>query len=212
MRKYEKWEVDVDRPRPQPRPQSRPQPRPQLRTYPYSTVVPLKLSRGVRWSDKMHIADTRSGEFLRSEARYKSNVERVRNECMPYVIESREIIRHINNLELNNQRAIDELEQIRASSSLKSEKETLRDMVTLELLENNEKIMRYKDRLNELKTIQESIYRMHEVHLQASDRIKDATDVHFIRPYVQYLGHRGTRGGRNHKTKKPRTRKNTHRH
>ena len=80
------------------------------------------------------------------------------------------------------------------------------------ILQNNEKIMRYKDRLNELKTIQESIYRMHEVHLQDSDRIKDATDVHFIRPYVQYLGHRGTRVGRNHKTKKPRTRKNTHRH
>ena len=201
MQKHAKWEVEGDRPRPQ------------SRKYPYSTVVPLKLSRGVRWSDKMHIANTRSGEFLRSEARYKSNVERVRNECMPYVTESREIIRHINNLELNNQRAIDELEQIRASSSLKkSDKETLRDMVTLELLQNNEKIMRYKDRLNELKTIQESIYRMHEVHLQASDRIKDATDVHFIRPYVQYLGHRGTRGGRNHKTKKPRTRKNTHRH
>jgi hypothetical protein len=208
MRKYEKWEVEGDRPRPQ----SRPQPRPQSRTYPYSTVVPLKLSRGVRWSDKMHIANTMSGEFLRSEDRYKSNLERVRNECMPYVKESREIIRHINNLELNNQIAIDELGQIRASSLLKSDKETLREIVSLELLQNNEKIMRYKDRLNELKTIQESIYRMHEVHLQDSDRIRDATDVHFIRPYAQYLGHRGTRGGRNHKTKKTRTRNNTHRH
>ena len=37
--------------------------------YPYATVVPLK-SRGVRWSEKMQTVNTRSGEFLRSEARY----------------------------------------------------------------------------------------------------------------------------------------------
>lgn len=166
------------------------------RKYPHATVVPLKKSLGVRWSEQMHKVNTMSDEFLRSEARYKSNVERARNECRPHVEESREIISRIDELERNNQRTLDELTKIRDSS--------LRDVFKLVLLQNNEKIMRHKDRLNELKTMQKSIYRLHEAPLRDHEAIPDAPE---NKPHVRHLGARATRGGRNRKTKKMRTRK-----
>ena len=164
------------------------------REYPYATVVPL--SRGIRWNQKMHTVNRMSGEFLRSEARYKLNVERAQNECRPYVEESRKIIRHISSLEQNNLRTINELKKMRSSSVSNLDKKTLRDMFTLELLQNNEMIMRHKDRLNELKRIQKLIYSMHEAPLRDREVIRDAKLVHHIKPYVRYLGTRVTRGGR----------------
>jgi hypothetical protein len=168
------------------------------RKYPHATVVPLKKSLGVRWSEQMQTVNTRSDEFLRSEARYKSNVERARKESRPHVEESRKIISRIDEIERNNERTLDELTKIRDSS--------LKDIFKLVLLQNNEKIARHKDRLNELKTIQESIHRLHEVPLRDREAIRDA---HENKPYVRHLG---ARGGRNRKTKKMRTRKVAHVH
>jgi hypothetical protein len=68
-------------------------------------------------------------------------------------------------------------------------------------LQNNEIIVRYKDRLNELKRIQELIYRVHEAPLNERKIIKDASEIHHSRPYVQFLGTRVTQGGRGRKTK-----------
>jgi hypothetical protein len=149
----------------------------------------------------MHKVNPMSDEFLRSEARYKSNVERARKESRPHVEESRKIISHIEDLERNNQRTLDELTKIRDSS--------LRDIFKLVLLQNNEKITRHKDRLNELKTMQESIHRLHEAPLRDHEAIPDAPE---NKPHVQHLGARATRGGRNRKTKKMRTRKVAHVH
>ena len=190
MQKRLRWEVEEDKP-----PKSMP------KQYPYATVVPLNLGRGLRGTEKMHTVNTTADEFLRSEDRYKSNVKRAKDNCKPYVKESRKIIRRIISLEQNNERTLDELKRATASSFSNLDKKTLRDMYKLELLRNNEIILRYKDRLNELKRIQELIYRVYEAPLKEGKTIKDASEIHHSKPYGQFLGTRVTQGGRSRKTK-----------
>ena len=190
MQKRLRWEVEEDKP-----PKSMP------KQYPYATVVPLNLGRGLRGTEKMHTVNTTADEFLRSEDRYKSNVKRAKDNSKPYVKESRKIIRRIISLEQNNERTLDELKRATASSFSNLDKKTLRDMYKLELLRNNEIIMRYKDRLNELKRIQELIYRVYEAPLMEGKTIKDASEIHHSKPYGQFLGTRVTQGGRSRKTK-----------
>jgi hypothetical protein len=192
MRKYSRWEVEEPKDNP---PQDMP------KQYPYATVVPLNLGRGLRGSERMHTVNTKAGEFLRSEHRYKLNVQRAREQCKPFVNESRKIIKRIISLEQINERMLDELKRVTASSFSNLDKKTLRDMYKLELLQNSEIIMRYKDRLNELKRIQELIYRVHEAPLNERKIIKNASEIHHSRPYVQFLGTRVTQGGRSRKTK-----------
>ena len=192
MRKYSRWEVEEPKDNP---PQDMP------KQYPYATVVPLNLGRGLRGSERMHTVNTKAHEFLRSEDRYKLNVQRAREQCKPFVNESRNIIKRIISLEQNNERTLDELKRATASSFSNLDKKSLRDMYKLELLQNNKIIMRYKDRLNELKRIQELIYRVHEAPLNERKTIKDASEIHHSRPYVQFLGTRVTQGGRSRKTK-----------
>jgi hypothetical protein len=205
MQKRLRWEVEEDKPPRNMPPRDMPPrdmpPRDMPKQYPYATVVPLNLGRGLRGSEKMHTVNTTAGEFLRSEDRYKSNVKRAKDQCKPYVKESRKVIKRIISLEQNNERTLDELKRATASSLANLDKKTLRDMYKLELLQNNEIIMRYKDRLNELKRIQELIYRVHEAPLKERKTIIDASEIHHSKPYVQFLGTRVTQGGRSRKKK-----------
>jgi hypothetical protein len=190
MRKYFRWELEEPKDNP-----------PRDKQYPYATVVPLNLGRGLRGSEKMHTVNTKAGEFLRSEDRYKLNVQRARDQSKPFVSESRKIIKRIISLEQNNERMLDELKTLTTSSLSNLDKKTLRDMYKLELLQNNEIIMIYKDQLNELKRIQQFIYTTHEAPLSERKTIKDASEIHHSKPYVQFLGTRVTQGGRSRKTK-----------
>ena len=198
-----RWEVEEYKSAPRSAQGSAPKsaPRSAPKQYPYATVVPLNLGRGLIGDEKMHTVNKTSGEFLRSEARYESNVKVARDKSKPYVEESRKIIRRIINIEQNNERTLDELKRVTASSLSNLNKKTLRDMYKLELLQNNQLIMRYKDQLNEMKRIQELIYTTHEVPLHESETIKDAKVIHNSKPYVQFLGTRVTKGGRSRKTK-----------
>ncbi len=190
MRKY--FRLELEEPKDNP---------PRDKQYPYATVVPLNLGRGLRGSEKMHTVNTKAGEFLRSEDRYKLNVQRAREQSKPFVSESRKIIKRIISLEQNNERMLDELKTLTTSSLSNLDKKTLRDMYKLELLQNNEIIMRYKDQLNELKRIQQFIYTTHEAPLSERKTIKDASEIHHSKPYVKFLGTRVTQGGRSRKTK-----------
>jgi hypothetical protein len=197
MQKHSRWEIEEYALTPRSAQRSAPRPAARAAAMPaakqYATVVPLNLGHGISLGEKMHKVNEKSGEFLRSEARYKSNVKMARDKSKPYVDESRSIIRHIFNLEKNNKIIIEKLKKMTAPY-----KKPLRDMYELELLQNNELIMRYKDQLNEMKRIQELIYRTHEVPLHKSKTIKDAKVIHNSKPYVQFLG---TKGGRSRKTK-----------
>jgi hypothetical protein len=55
------------------------------RKYPHATVVPLKKSLGVRWSEQMQIVNTRSDEFLRSEGGRNRKTKKMRTRKVAHV-------------------------------------------------------------------------------------------------------------------------------